>query len=117
MATEDRSYSLESLAKILGNQEAQMRKMVEKFMEVSPDALGRLHKYFDENDIEMVGKVAHEMKPSIDLMGIDELKNEIRLILDYAKDEKKHIALTPLIAKVVRVMNKVFDEIKVDFSL
>jgi len=117
MTTEDRSYSLDSLGKILGNNQDQMKKMVGKFLEVSPDALSRLHKYFEEKDIEMVGKVAHEMKPSIDLMGIDELKNEIRLILDYARDEKKHIALQALISKVDRVMNKVFDELKVDFSL
>jgi HPt (histidine-containing phosphotransfer) domain-containing protein len=117
MSTEGKSYSLESLGKILGNNEEQMKKMVEKFMEVSPDAVSRLNRYFDAKDFEMVSKVAHEMKPSIDLMGIDELKNDIRLLIDYAKDVNKHMAIPTMINKVNTVMNRVFDEVREDFSL
>jgi len=81
----DKLFDLSTIGKILGGDEDQIRKMIRKFIEVTPDYIEELMVAYSENDIEGVESFAHKIKSSIDLVANSEMRDQIRQIHEYCK--------------------------------
>ncbi|MFY7651593.1 MAG: hypothetical protein ACOVQE_02775, partial [Chitinophagaceae bacterium] len=71
----------------------------------------------NNTDWDLTGKMAHRMKPSIDGMGIYALKEVIRTIERNAKEKNNVSAIPGLFEKVNNHLQKVLEQLKIDFNL
>ena len=78
--TTSKLFDLSTLKEMLDDDNAAMNMMLTKFVELSPKLLEEINNSFENRNFERVKKIAHEMKPSIDILNIEDLKSEIRLI-------------------------------------
>jgi len=116
---EDKSstqYDISKLERILGGNKTQLKKMITKFLDVTPDYVDELNKCLNENDIEGIEKTAHKIKASIDLIASNNLKSNIRLIHDYSKNKERLDKLPQLINYFVENYNKLLSQLKTLFK-
>jgi len=71
------SYNLEYLRSISGNNEEFVREMIATFIQTIPSILDDMAIAVSGNDWEKLSRLAHQIKPSFTLMGLDAMRNEI----------------------------------------
>lgn len=82
----DKLYDLDKLRKMLGGDEAYLRKMTGIFIEQTEIALVQIKEAYANKDLEALYQVTHKIKPSLSSMGIDTLYDTIREVEQQAKE-------------------------------
>lgn len=100
---------LEDIAK--GNKKF-IDKMLRLFIEQVPDSVGEIKEAYLRADFEKIQKTAHKIKPTIDIMGIVSLKEDIRDIEKNAKIYKSSELLETLIRRLDKEIEKVVENLE-----
>ncbi|MEN8138471.1 MAG: Hpt domain-containing protein [Bacteroidota bacterium] len=111
-----REYDLSKLEELADGDREFVIDIVSTFLDHAPIQVKEIEEAFEQADYKMLGDVAHKLKPSLDLMGIDSLYKVIRLIEQCAKEETKQKELPRIINEFTSIFEKVLDEIKSDYS-
>ena len=82
-----------------------------------PDALREMRESAEAGRWEVLGKLAHKMKSTIDSMGIVRLKQVVRTIENNGKHMVNVEETLPLVENLVSIMEACMSQIKKDFSL
>ena len=82
---EEKLYSLSQLESLSGGDEVFINKMVDMFLELTPQTIESLKETYANDELEAMGGAAHKIKPTIDMMGIETIKQTIR---DLAKSKR-----------------------------
>lgn len=98
-----RLYDLSKLREMAGDDEAFVVRMVRMFLEQTPESLNNINQQYETGDLTQVRKLSHKMKPSIDFMGVESLKNEVRQIEAIADEGDPNNALPELLEKLNRI--------------
>jgi HPt (histidine-containing phosphotransfer) domain-containing protein len=109
-------YDLSQLIEIVGDEDG-LQKMVAIFVESTPRILNELNENFKSGNFEMVAQNAHKMKASIDMMSITPLYHIIRKIDKYEKVIENQRELNEIIEIISLTLNKVFVELRKEYSL
>jgi HPt (histidine-containing phosphotransfer) domain-containing protein len=96
---------------MLDNDKCALQMMLTKFVEITPKLLQEINESFTNRNYDRVKKIAHEMKPSIDILNIASLKEDIRLIEQTSADSDKTNELKALISKLNNIYTQVLNEI------
>lgn len=99
-------YDLSMIIEVSGGDEEFVRKMVALFIETVPVNLKELNTYLEAGNWEMVSKMAHKLKSTIDSMGIHSLNQDIRTVEHTAK-KKESLENIPAL---VHNMNIIIDQ-------
>lgn len=110
--SQDNLYDLSQLMELSGGSMDFVNKMVQMFVDLTPEILSRINTGYAQNNLEEVGAAAHKVKPSIDMMGITLLKDAIRQLENNAKHQINLETLPGLIAEVNEVLEKVLSQLK-----
>ncbi|MBR9860652.1 Hpt domain-containing protein [bacterium] len=86
--SEEKLYDLSQLEAVASGSQEFIDKMVDMFINMSPDLINRIKTGLADQDWEEVRSAAHKMKPSIDMMGISSLTGKIREIEGNAKTQE-----------------------------
>ncbi|RXP45153.1 Hpt domain-containing protein [Lutibacter sp. HS1-25] len=78
-------YDLRKLEEIAKGNKQFVDKMIQLFIDETPKSVAELKSAYENGDYEKVKSIAHRIKPSIEILGIAVLKDEINVI-------KAHIA-------------------------
>ena len=106
-----RSYNLDELREMSGNDESFIQEMLVTFLENNKNYLNDLNKAFENEEWKKVKFFAHKIKPSILLFKIDSIKDEILKLNEYSGN-LENLDLIPMLLKNINsVMNEVFIEI------
>lgn len=116
MSKPDRFYDLTNLKKMVGDEESSIKNFVEMFLKLSATTLVEINNSYEAKDYVKMGTLAHKLKASIDLMGIIELKEDIRSIEKNGKNEENLADLPVLIEKLNFILDEVFIQLKDDFN-
>ncbi len=100
------------LLKLANGSDEFIAQMLSLFIEQTPDALGKMEKYLQEHDWELLSKVAHKMKPSIMFVGIKELEQDVKAIEDYASEKANLDKLPEMVSHVKTICNEAIGELK-----
>jgi HPt (histidine-containing phosphotransfer) domain-containing protein len=98
--TKDIVYDLSRLKKMMGDDKKGLDRMILLFIELTPNAIQLIKKSYLDHRIDEVYRIAHSLKPSIDLIGIHEMKTDIRKIEELAKKGEETDTLAHIIDKV-----------------
>ena len=79
-------YNLTGLKEMAQGNDDFVKNMINVFLEHTPPILEEINQSFKKGDLKKVGELAHQIKPSVDLMGIESLYNVIREVEKKGKD-------------------------------
>ncbi len=108
-------YDLTKLRAMAQGNEAFVQRMIGVFLEHTPEQVRQITEYFHNHNLPKVSALAHKIKPSIDLMGIEELKTVIREIELKAKENQED-DLPSLIDRLNTIINLVFKDISKELA-
>jgi len=109
------SYDLTQLKALSRGDEDFVNNMIDIFMQHTPAAVDELNAALQEEDYPTVARVAHRIKPSIESMGIGQLKGVARDVELLAKSEKvDYEALDKKIRFFTETLAMVIKQLKAD---
>jgi CheY-like chemotaxis protein len=105
-------YDLTGLIAISKGNHAFVNKMIVLFCDQTPAAVDEIEQAYANRDYKKIKATAHRIKPSIDSMGIQILKNEIRLIETLSEDSSDSEELPALIQHLNTVVKQVVEQLR-----
>ena len=105
-------YDLKKLNEMSRGDHDFVIKMVNIFIDTTPTYLKQINSFYKEMDIISINKIAHKMKPSIEIMGITILRQDIRALEQYTLGNNVDNTLKILIDKVINVLSEVVSQLK-----
>ena len=109
-------YDLQKLRDLGRGDEDFVLSMVDIFVDHTPVAMREIERAMQERDYDTVAKTAHRIKPSIDNMGIEQLRGVARDIEYSAKAEDlDHDALQRKVTDFLGTLDAVIHQIRADF--
>lgn len=105
--TNDREklYDLSLIESISGGDNDFVRKMIDLFIETVPPNVVDLNVFYEQQNWDMVSKMAHKLKSTLDSMGIDSIRQEVRTIEQSAKTRQGVDLLAVMIGKVTSTVD------------
>lgn len=83
-----KQYDLTYLKNMSGNNEEFIKEMLQTFVQSIPVSLKEMENALNLSDFVQVARIAHQIKPSMTLLGIDHLKESAMQIENTAKNSK-----------------------------
>ncbi len=109
-------YDLSKLKKMMGDDKKNFDRMILLFIELTPDAIQSIKKSYIEHNMDEVYRIAHSLKPSVDLIGLTDMKVDIRKIEELAKKGEETVAFTHIIDTVELNCTQVIEALKKEIS-
>ncbi|HET6245925.1 MAG: response regulator [Bacteroidetes bacterium] len=114
--SEHELYDLSELKKITKGDAVFFKKIIELFIENTPDTIEKIKTATKENQWEQVSMLAHKMRPSFSHMGIKDMAEVLKIVEENA-GENRHLDELPALLdvfyrkteKVIRRLKKVID--------
>ena len=111
-----RNYSAESLKVMAGDDQEFMTVVAQTFLDEIPPDLKALGEAIKNNNRELAYQFAHKMKPNLEMFGID-VVSDITTIESWTRTLKNVSSISSNIENVTSTVEKVFEELKMDFNL
>lgn len=105
-------YDLSKLEAISKGNKQFTNKMIQIFIDQTPKSVYELKEAYEKGNYEKVKALAHRIKPSVNTMGIDTLKNDLSEIEDSILLLKSSKQMDKLIYKLETVINNVVVSLK-----
>lgn len=115
ISVENKLYDLGKLMEASRGNDEFVKKMIRLFITQANISLQQIQKAFAEKDFKTVKEIAHRFKPSIDNMGINSLKQEIRDIEMLAAENPLSEVLTQRIQSIEHIIPAACEQLKRDF--
>ncbi len=109
-------YSLIKLKEHAHGNERFVRKMLRLFIEQTPEAIHEMAENAKSGNFSRIRAISHQIKPSIDLLSIEQMQTEIRLIEKYAESQININEITALIEKTKQVIRLVVAELETELG-
>jgi HPt (histidine-containing phosphotransfer) domain-containing protein len=93
-----------------------VKKMMSLFIETLPPAIHEIKQHLADKNWEGLGAVAHKIKPSIDTMGISSLKEDIRSVERFGKENVHLDELPGLIDKIDFIIGAVIAQLHIELN-
>jgi len=110
-------YDLSAVEALCGGDKEFLKTMAKMFVDTMPQSVSELNEAVSSENWEMVGKHAHKMKSTIDSMGINTLKEDIRSVEANGKAKSNPDTIRLLVVKVSDVIGQCVAQIKNDYAL
>ena len=101
----EKLYDLSLIEAVSGGDTDFIRKMIDLFMETVPANVRELNLFFAQENWDGVSKIAHKLKSTLDSMGIQSVKQEIRTIEQSAKNGQNLDLVSMMMHKVTTTVD------------
>lgn len=105
-------YDLTTLRQMASGNEQFVMTMVNTFLNETPRSIKEITAALEKQDWETLRAAAHKIKPSMEIMGILELKEDIKIIESNAKHLQHLDDMPELIEKLNAICNVLFEQLK-----
>ncbi len=110
-------YNLDKLQELSGGDEEFIVSVVEVFIEETPQDLLNLKNAIENKDFEGIYQNAHKIKPNVDLLGMEEVRQNAYDIEMQGRNDKNMEIITKLFPFVETTINDAIVELKKNFGL
>lgn len=105
-------YDLSQLEELAGGDQDFVKSMVGTFLEHTPGQLEELKKARQDGDLAQLGKLAHKIKPNIDMFGLSSISDAIRDLEQMGKNEDDSPEIDAKIKQVDEVLQEAFAQLR-----
>ncbi len=107
-------YSLDKLMISSRNDVNYVKKMMQIFIEQTQLAIVNIKEAYHAEDLQTVFKIIHRIKPSIDSMGIEVIKNEVREVEKLSKEGINSEELKNKIFFILTILHEAIEQLEKD---
>jgi PAS domain S-box-containing protein len=105
-------YDLNYLRKVSDNNKEFINEMIKTFIQTIPQVLSEMEICVKEKDWEKLSKLAHQIKPTYTLLGLDAIKESLLYIELEAKKKEKLDDLKDVTLKFIKQSNSVIPDLE-----
>lgn len=105
-------YNLSTLSQLCNNNAQAIKNMITTFCIQTPNLINQLNEAYQQNNGELVSNIAHKLKPSIDYLQINSLKEVVREIERNAKEANQLSNLTSQVFRLQNILNLVVEDLQ-----
>jgi CheY-like chemotaxis protein len=113
----EKLYNLSLLEDLAQGNKDFIKSLVELFIQTTPADANAMLAAAEQNNLTQVGKLAHKLKSTIDTMQIISLKEDIRKLELYGKNNANYKEVMLLCQQTIATINTVIEQLKEDFNL
>ncbi|PIF00490.1 MAG: histidine phosphotransferase [Maribacter sp.] len=110
-------YNLDKLNEMADGEEEFINSVISVFLEEVPQDLKALETALDREDHEQVYKLAHKIKPNVDLLGMEQTRAIALEIETLGKKKENIIEVREVFPLLKKDVQQVIAELKNDFGL
>ena len=110
-------YSLDKINEMAGGDEDFVQSVITVFLEEVPTDLEALENAIDQKDYENVYKLAHKIKPNVDLLGMEQTRATALEIETLGKDPSNGSEIEARFPMLKKDVLQVISELKKDFNI
>jgi HPt (histidine-containing phosphotransfer) domain-containing protein len=110
-------YSLDKLNEMADGDEDFILSVITVFLEEVPQDLEDLEKAIEESDYENVYKLAHKIKPNVDILGMEQSRAVALEIETLGKDVKNMDLIRARFPALKKDIHQVISELRKDFDV
>jgi DNA-binding response OmpR family regulator len=110
------TYSLDKIKEVASGNDEFIEKMITIFVKNTPNLVQNMHVGLQMGDYDQIYSMAHQLKPSIDLMEIQEIAQVIRNIEECSRNRMDIDSLSDKIDHVDTVLAEVVKQLKIEFN-
>ncbi|NNC60906.1 MAG: Hpt domain-containing protein [Flavobacteriaceae bacterium] len=110
-------YSLDKLNEMADGDNDFVLSVITVFLEEVPQDLEDLEKALDKGDYENVYKLAHKIKPNVDILGMEQTRAIALEIETLGKDEKNKDLIEEKFPALKKDIHQVIGELRKDFEV
>jgi PAS domain S-box-containing protein len=108
------AYNLDYLRSVSGNNAEFIQEMIATFLQTLPSILLEMEKAVQQGNWEKLSRLAHQIKPSFTLMGLDVLRSKILFIEEHGKSFTKMDELPAVVTDFIQRCKRVMDDLSKD---
>ena len=112
----DKLYDLTILQNVGRGDNEFVDKMISLFIAETPEKLIAMEQSYRLHDFKEMGKMAHQIKPIIDNLGIFSLKEPIRIIEKLGQQELNHSDIPLLLTTIRNTVSLVIDALQTEIT-
>lgn len=105
-------YDLAHIQSLSRGNAGSVQRTLHLFQQHLPRQLRELQQSLQQGQWTRLGETAHNLKTSIDLMGIRSLHTDIRFIEDQARQQSRLAELPDAVSRVVQVLEEVLEKLR-----
>ncbi len=105
-------YDLTQLKSISRGNKEFISKMILLFIDLVREDTKTLNNAIASEDVSTIRRIAHKIKPSVDLMGIETIKDDIRKLEIYEMGSGSSAELKRLTERIIQVLQKAIVQLK-----
>lgn len=109
-------YSLAQLQEIAKDDESFIDNMLRMFINVASEGIIQFKENLANNDIESIRKLAHKIKPNVQILEITTLSDKILLLEKFGLEDNPTLDLIVLVQEVTEILQCVIDDINIKLS-
>lgn len=110
-------YSLDKINEMAEGDQDFINSVISVFLEEVPEDLEALEVALRENNYEQVYKLAHKIKPNVDLLGMEQTRAAALEIETLGKSEANMADIERIFPALKADIHQVVGELKTDFNL
>ena len=111
-SSENKLYDLTALRIAASNNEEFIQKMIKLFITQTEDGLKTVQESVKNNDLDRVKSIIHQLKPSINTMGINEIKDDLIQLIELAGERKNLHKLPALLSKIDQTLSSAIAQLR-----
>lgn len=104
-------FDLAYLHSVSGNNQDFVRDMVATFIQTVPESLSKMELALSKKDIDGIAKIAHQIKPSLALLGFSHLKEKATHLETVCKEKIQPDKIPSLTNNFIRLSLKAVDQL------
>lgn len=106
-----RTTDLNYLRNICDNDQKFIKEMIVTFLEMTPMLLAQMQILSKENKWQELAKTAHQLKPSLQFMGMAPARDKVKQIEDLCGDNPEYIAVAKFLKSIEKDCNRAYSEL------
>lgn len=109
-------YSLHKVNELADGDEDFVMSIITVFLEEIPEDLKGLEKAVSEKDYDQIRKLAHKIKPNVELMGMEDTRANAYALENLGRHQGDFDEINQLFPKFKKDVEQVLIELKRDFT-
>ena len=114
--SETNLFNLDKLRSYVGNNNADVKDMIALFLEIIPAQKQKLQNALKKSDWGTLNYISHQIKPSLDILGLNATKEKARAIESLAKTGNEEEVIRKFVTELCQELDAICKNLRTEME-
>ena len=114
--SETNLFNLDKLRSYVGNNNADVKDMIALFLEIIPAQKQKLQNALKKSDWGTLNYISHQIKPSLDILGLNATKEKARAIESLAKTGNEEEVIRKFVTELCQELDTICKNLRTEME-